>query len=61
MTSYQLDCPACSFEETISAAGREALDAAADHADNCATLPTGAVVTLERQPEAASRSRALDD
>lgn len=58
MTHYQLDCPACSFEETVSAACREALDAAADHAEGCVTLPPDAVVTLERQPD---RSRALDD
>lgn len=50
MTQYLLDCPACSFEQTISAACRDALDVAYDHADGCATLPADAVVTLERQP-----------
>lgn len=58
MTRYTLDCPACSFERTVAAACREALDAAYDHADDCTTLPANAVVTLERQPE---RAAPLDD
>lgn len=55
MTQYMLDCPACSFEQTISAACRDALDVAYDHADGCATLPADAVVTLERQLDQPQR------
>lgn len=51
MTDYLLDCPACSFERTVTAACREALDVASEHADGCSTLPADAVVTLERQPD----------
>lgn len=48
MPDYKLACPACSFQTTVSADWREALDMADDHAEGCQHLRPETVVTLER-------------